>query len=137
MELLGKNPEFDIRGDGRSKIYARNNAHPSSYIDAASKTVNCFIAEGSSVYGTVRHSIVSTGCTIGKGALVEDSVIMPGAVIEDGAVVRHAILGEGSRICKGAVVGGAFEANEEKKISVTQKNAVLEENGVLLPGEML
>ena len=62
---------------------------------------------------------------------------MPGAIIEDGAVVRHAILGEGSRIGKGAVVGGAFAENEEKKISVTQKNAVLADNGVLLPGEML
>jgi len=137
MELLGKEPEFDIRGTGRDKIYARNNAHPSSYIDASAKTVNCFIAEGSEVYGTVRHSIVSTGCKIGKNALVEDSVIMPGAIIEDGAVVRHAILGEGSRICKGAVVGGAFAEKEEKKISVTQKNAVLSENGVLLPGEMI
>ena len=137
MELLGKNPEFDIRGDGNDKIYARNNAHPSSYVDASAKTVNCFIAEGSVVYGSVRHSIVSTGCYVGRNALVEDSVIMPGAIIEDGAVVRHAILGEGSHIGKGAVVGGAFAPNEEKKISVTQKNANLEANGVLLPGEML
>ena len=29
MDLLGKNPEFDIHGDEHTKIYARNNAHPS------------------------------------------------------------------------------------------------------------
>jgi glucose-1-phosphate adenylyltransferase len=137
MELLGKNPEFNIRGDEATRIYARNNAHPSSYIDPKAKTVNCFIAEGSEVYGSIRHSIVSTGCYIGEGALVEDSVIMPGAVIESGAIVRHAILGEGSKICKGAVVGGAFAAGEAKKISVTAKNAVLQPNAVLLPGEMI
>ena len=44
MELLGKEPEFDIRGDENSRIYARNNALPSSYIDENATTVNCFIA---------------------------------------------------------------------------------------------
>jgi len=137
MELLGKEPEFNIRGDERSKIYARNDAHPSSYIDDGAKTVNCFIAEGSEVYGTVRHSVISVGCTIGEDALVEDSVVMPGVVIESGAIVRHAILGENSRVGKNAVVGGAFKPKEKKKISVTSKGAVVEANTVLLPGEML
>jgi len=137
MELLGKDPAFNIRGDERSKIYARNNALPSSYIDQNAKTVNCFIAEGTEVYGTVRHSIISTGCTIGDGALVEDSVVMPGVVIESGAIVRHAILGENSRVCRNAVVGGAFSPDEKKEISVTAKGTVVEANTVLLPGEML
>ena len=57
MELLGKNPEFNIRGDERSKIYARNNALPSSYIDEQAKTINAFIAEGCEIYGTVLHRL--------------------------------------------------------------------------------
>ena len=137
MELLGKEPEFNIRGNERSKIYARNSALPSSYIDENAKTVNCFIAEGSEVYGTVHHSVISVGCTIGEDALVEDSVVMPGVVIESGAIVRHAILGENSKVCRGAVVGGTFKPKEKKKISVTSKGAVVEANTVLLPGEML
>lgn len=137
MDLLGKEPVFNLRGNEKTKIYARNNALPSSYIDAAAKTENCFVAEGSEIYGTVRHSIISTGCMVGEGALVEDSVVMPGAVIEPGAIVRYAILGENSKVCQGAVVGGTFRQNEKKKISVTQKNAVVAENTVLLPGEML
>ena len=137
MELLGKEPAFNIRGDEKSRIYARNNALPSSYIDEKAKTVGCFIAEGSEVYGTVRHSIISTGCTIGEDALVEDSVVMPGAVIESGTIVRHAILGENSHISRGCVVGGAFGPKEKKKISVTSKDSVMEPNTVLLPGEML
>ena len=137
MELLGKNPEFDIRGDEKTKIYARNNAYPSSYIDENAKTKNCFIAEGSEVYGTVSHSIISVGCTIGENAVVEDSVVMPGVVIESGAIVRHAILGEDSRVCRNAVVGGAYKPREKKQISVISKGAVVEENSVLLPGEMI
>ena len=135
MELLGKEPEFQIRGDERTKIYARNSALPSSYIDEDAKTFNCLIAEGCEVYGTVRHSVVSVGCTIGKDAIVEDSVVMPGVVIEDGAIIRHAILGENSKVCKNAVVGGAFGPDEKKEISVTSKGAVVET--VLLPGEMV
>ena len=137
MELLGKNPEFNIRGDEKSRIYARNSAQPSSYIDGNARTVNCFIAEGSEVYGTVNHSIISTGCFIGANALVEDSVVMPGVVIEPGAIVRHAILGENSRICANAVVGGSFGKQDKKQISVTSKGSTLAANTVLLPGEML
>ena len=137
MELLGKEPEFNIRGDERSKIYARNSALPSSYIDEDANIYNSFVAEGSEVYGTVRHSIISIGCTIGEDAVVEDSVVMPGVVIESGAIVRHAILGENSVIRRNAVVGGAYGPKDKKKISVTSKGAVVEENTVLAPGDMV
>ena len=134
MELLGKEPEFNLRGSARETIYTRNDAYPSSYIDEDAKIKNAFVAEGCEVYGTVKHSIISVGCTIGKGAVVEDSVVMPGVVIEPGAIVRHAILGEDSKVLKNAVVGGAFAEGEKKKISVTAKGAVVET--VLLPGDM-
>ena len=126
MDLLGKEPAFQIR----------NNAHPSSYVDAGAVIRNSFIAEGCEIYGTVRHSIISTGCRIGAGALVEDSVIMPGVTIEPNAIVRHAILGEDSIIHRGAVVGGTFAKNEKRKISVTAKSTEIAANDVLQPGEM-
>jgi len=137
MELLGKNPEFDLRGGKRETIYARNSALPSSYIDEDAKIVNSLVAEGCEVYGTVKHSVVSIGCTIGEGALVEDAVVMPGVVIEAGAIVRNCILGENSKVCKNAVVGGQFAEGEKKEISVTSKGAVIEANTVLKPGEMV
>ena len=137
MELLGKEPEFQLRGGKNSTIYARNSALPSSYIDEKATVVNSFVAEGCEVYGSVKHSVISVGCTIGEGAQIEDAVIMPGVVVEAGAIVRHAILGENSKVCRNAVVGGAFKPKEKKKISVTSKGAVVEANAVLKPGEML
>ncbi len=95
------------------------------------------MAEGCEVYGTVKHSVISVGCIIGKGAQVEDAVVMPGAIIEDGAIVRNAILGEDSHIGKNAVVGGVFAEGEKKQISVTSKGAELPANAVLAAGEML
>ena len=137
MDLLGKNPTFQLRGSKKSTIYARNSALPSSYIDEKAVVVDSFVAEGCEVYGSVKHSVISVGCTIGDGAQIEDAVIMPGVVVEAGAIVRHAILGEDSRICRNAVVGGAFAEGEKKKISVTSRGAVVEANAVLKPGDML
>ncbi len=137
MELLGKEPAFQLRGNKRSTIYARNSALPSSYIDTKAVISDSFVAEGCEVYGTVKHSVISVGCTIGEGAQIEDAVVMPGVVIEAGAIVRNAILGEDSRIGRNAVVGGAFAAKEKKRISVTSKGAVVEANAVLKPGDML
>ncbi len=134
MELLGKEPVFDLRGG--PKIFARNSAYPSSYIDENARIYNSLVAEGSNVYGTIRHSVISVGCTVGKDALVEDSVVMPGVTIEPGAIVRNAILGEDCRIGRGAVVGGIYKEGEKREISVTSKGAVIEANTVLLPGEM-
>ena len=137
MDVLGKKPVFDLRGGKRETIYTRNDAHPAAFIDDDAKVIDALVAEGCEVYGTIKHSVVSTGCYIGEGALVEDSVVMPDVVIEANAIVRHAILGEGSKVCKGAVVGGAFAEGEKKEISVVAKDAVVEANTVLLPGEML
>ena len=137
MELLGKNPEFNLRGGKRETIYARNTALPSSYIDDDAKIIDSLVAEGCEVYGTIKHSVVSIGCSIGKGVLVEDAVVMPGVVIEDGAIVRNCILGEDSKICKNAVVGGQFAEGEKRAISVTSKGAVIEANTVLKPGDMV
>lgn len=136
MDLLGIEPNFDIRGAENEKISARNNAMPSSYIAPEAQTVNCFIAEGGEIYGAVRHAIISTGCTIGAGALVEDSVIMPNVFVAPGAIIRHAIIGENCTISSGAVVGGAFPNGTKRKISVLGKNQTLPENAVVAPGEV-
>ena len=136
MDLLGIEPNFDIRGAENEKISARNNAMPSSYIASEAQTVNCFIAEGGEIYGAVRHAIISTGCTIGAGALVEDSVIMPNVFVAPGAIIRHAIIGENCTISSGAVVGGAFPNGTKRKISVLGKNQTLPENAVVAPGEV-
>ena len=133
MELLGKAPEFQLRGGKNETIYARNDAHPAAYIDEQAKVVDSLVAEGCEVYGSVKHSVVSVGCTIGKGAIVEDSVVMPGVVIEEGAIVRHAILGENSKVEANAVVGGV----DKSAISVTSKDAVVKANTVLAAGDML
>ena len=137
MENLALNPAFNLYGDGTAQIYARNYALPASYIDTKSKNVNCLIAEGCEVYGDITHSVISTGCKIGRNAMIEDSVIMPNVVIEDGVIIRNAIIGEDCKVCSGAVIGGSFREGEKRQISVVGKNHVIAANQVVKPGEVI
>jgi glucose-1-phosphate adenylyltransferase len=110
---------------------------PSSFISHEAKTEDALIAEGCEIFGIVRHSVISTGCKIGKNAMIEDSVIMPNVVIEDGVIIRNAIIGEDCKVCSGAVIGGSFREGEKRQISVVGKNHVIAVNQVVKPGEVI
>ncbi len=129
MDLLSDNPQIDLH-DKKFRIYARNMGMPPQYISEDAQVENCLITEGCEVCGNVKHSILSSGARIKKGATVIDSVIMPGAVIESGAVVRRAIIAENAVVRGGAVVGG-----EEGLIAVVSNGITVPEGTVVKPGE--
>ncbi|MEA4965613.1 MAG: glucose-1-phosphate adenylyltransferase [Oscillospiraceae bacterium] len=137
MDVLGSEPAFDL--GGRDRVYARNSAMPAAYLAVGSETVNCFITEGAEIYGSVRHSIISNGCTVAKGAEVENSVIMPEVAIGEGAVVKNAIVGENCVIGAGAQVGAAqiMEDDSALQITVIGKNQWIEPGSLVKPGEVL
>ena len=134
MELLGEQPAFELHG--KNRIYARNYAMPSSFLAREAVTENALIAEGCEIFGTVRHSIISTGSIVEAGAQVSDSVIMPNVHIESGAIIRNAIIGEDCCICANAVVGGVFADPTERKISVVGNGERVEANETVAPGEI-
>ena len=136
MDLLGKNPAFNIYGTSGNKIYARNTAMPSSFIAKSAEIHESFIAEGCEVYGMIEHSIISTGCTIGKGVEITDSVIMPNVTVENGAVIRSAIVAEGCHIKAGAHVGD-YAPGEERKIAVIGKDHTIPEGTIVAAGTIL
>ena len=131
MELLGPEPAFDLHEGG--KIYARNYAMPSSFVSRDAVTEDSLIAEGCEIFGIVRHSVISTGCTVEAGALIEDSVIMPNVRIKSDAIIRNSIIGEDVVINRSAIVGGGFEEGE-REITVISKGSVIKEGTVVAPG---
>ncbi len=137
MDILGEKPLLDMR-ENKNRIYARNNSLPCSYIDPDAKIENSYVAEGSSVYGIVKNSIISTGCTVEKGAIIENSLVMSGAVIEKRSVVRYAIIGEDAVIRANARIGDdpEFYAPSKWDIAVVGKDKEVEQNKVLLPKEV-
>ena len=134
MDLLGKDPAFDLSGG--KKIYARNTAKPATFIARSAELHECFISEGCEVYGMVNHSIISTGCAIGKGAEVTDSVIMPDVVIENGAIIRNAIIAEGCHVKAGARIGETGQ-DGERRISVVGKDKQIAEGAVIAAGAIV
>lgn len=136
MDILGERPAMDLR-KSRARVYARNYAHPSSFIEEGAKIQTSFVAEGSHVAGTVIHSVVSTGCTVEKGAVVKDSVLMPGVVVKKSARVAYCVVGEDTEIGVNAKVGDdpEFYPKNAWGITVLGKKRKVEQNAVIPPKE--
>lgn len=137
MDILGPNPVFDLK-DGVNCIYARNYAHPSSYIAPDAKIVNSYVSEGSAIYGKVYNSIISTGCVVEKDAEIYNSFVMPDAVIENHSIIRYSIIGEGAIVHSNARIGDSPQFYDKDKwgVSVVGKDKVIEQNKILLPNEI-
>ena len=133
MDLLGDKPAFDISDVSGGRIRARNTAMPSSYIAPNAEVKDSFVAEGCEVFGSIRHSVLSTGCAVGKGAEITDSVIMPNVVVENGVSIRSAIIAEGCHIKAGARIGGGG-VGQARRITVIGKEQTVGEGAVVEAG---
>jgi glucose-1-phosphate adenylyltransferase len=139
MDLLDKNSGINLNDTGW-KIYARNSAEPPHYLGLNAKIENSLVSEGCEIDGTLRNSILSHSCTVGKGAIVENSIVMPGAAIDENAVVRYAIIGPGAVVKKGAQIGENLTAaaeNGEWEIALIGPDTVIKEGEVVLKGKMI
>ncbi len=137
MDVLGDKPNLDLN-DPKNRIYSRNYGHPSSYIGEGAEVVDSHIAEGSTVYGKVYNSIISTGCVIGKDAEIYNSFVMPNSVIEEHSTIRYSIVGEDAVIHANAKIGDNPEFYEKNEwgITVVGKDKEVPKNFVLGPKEV-
>ena len=117
MELIDIIPEFNLYEE-YWKIYTKSDRIPPQYISADAKITKCIIGEGSEIYGEVTNSVIGSGVTIEKGAVVKDSIIMQDSVIGEGAVVEEAIVAEDVKDGAGAHlgVGGYAQSKYDQKV---------------------
>ena len=125
MDLLGENPEFDLF-DKNFPIMSNVTTRPPHYIGPDARVEDCLISNGCKVFGSVRHSIISTDCVIDERAVVEDSVLLPGAHVKAGAHVARAILGENPTVEEDVKLGS---------VDVTKDTAVVGNDVVIGKGE--
>ena len=125
MDLLGENPEFDLY-DKSFPIMSNITTRPPHYIGPEARIDDCLISNGCKVFGTVRHSILSTDAVVDERAVVEDSVLLPGARVKAGAHVVRAILGENSVVEEGVKLGS---------VDATKDTAVVGNDVVIGKGE--
>ena len=104
MDLIEIIREFNLYEE-YCKIYTKSDRIPPQYISADAKITKCIIGEGSEIYGEVTNSVIGSGVTIEKGAVVKDSIIMQDSVIGEGAVIEKAIVAEDVKVGAGAHLG--------------------------------
>ena len=104
MDLLGPNPAFDIYSS-TFPIMSNSSTRPPAFVGKDGNIDDCLVSNGCQVYGTAKHSILSTDAYVGERATVIDSVLLPGARVKDGARVVRAILGENSVVEENVSLG--------------------------------
>ena len=125
MHLLGDHPEFDLF-DKSFPIMSNDSTRPPHFIGPDGRLEDCLVSNGCKIYGTARHSILSTDAIVGDRAIVEDSVLLPGAIVKDGAHVVRAILGENAVVEEGVKLGS---------VDSTKDTAVVGNDVVIGKGE--
>ena len=131
MDLLDESSDLDLSDDSW-KIYSRNPNLPAARIGSGAKLEECMVAEGCSVEGEVRHSLLFQGAVVGSGAVVVDSVVMRGANIADGAVVYRAVIAENAKVGEGAHVGA-----EGAELCVLGPDSWIAPDACVKPGESI
>ena len=94
------------------------------------------ITDGCNIQGTVKHSVLFSGVTVEKGAIVEDAVVMGHTKICAGAVVRHCIIAENVVIKEGAVVGEKPKKGGVGDVATIASNVTIGE-GVTIPADAM
>lgn len=125
MDLLGPNPEFDIYSHD-FPIMSNASTRPPAFFGKDAAADDCLVANGCKVFGTVKHSILSTDAFVGERAQVIDSVLLPGARVKAGACVVRAILGENASVEENVEVGS---------VDVTKDTSVIGNDVVVGKGE--
>ncbi|MBR1409146.1 MAG: glucose-1-phosphate adenylyltransferase, partial [Clostridia bacterium] len=69
MDLLEEHPSIDLH-DKKFRVYARNTGELPQYIADSALVDNCLITEGCEIYGSVKHSILSSGAIVEQDAQV-------------------------------------------------------------------
>lgn len=144
MDLIDDPPKFDLN-DRKWVIYSRNYALMPHFIGENAQITRSTVTEGCVIDGKVDHSVVFSGVTIGKGAVVNDAVIMPGAVISEGAVVDKSVIGPGAKIGANAKIGVNHESEDNPYkskycthgIVLIEGGAAVPDNGDILKGSMV
>lgn len=134
MDLLGKNPNFDIF-DKNWKIYTRNAPYPPHFVAKTGEINNSLVSSGSYIEGKVINSLIGLNVIIKEGAIVENSIILDDVVINKGAKINYSIIAEGAVIGENAKI--AAEGKSSSDITVVANSVKIGKNVVIGTSEMI
>lgn len=137
MDLLAEIPPIDLN-DRSWVIHTRTEERPPVRISAGAEVRDSMITDGCVISpgAIVERSVLSPGVRVLPGAVIRESVVLTDAVIQSGARVERAIIDKRVMIGENAVVGG-IELDREPRITMVGKKSVLPEKLIVEPGAVI
>lgn len=118
MDLLNEVPELDLF-DNNWRIYSVNPNQPPQYLSDGAEVTESLVNEGCVVYGTINHSVLFQGVTVGQHSFLKNTVVMPDAVIGNNVYIENAIVPSGLVVPDGMVIRS--DKDIEEVILVTEE----------------
>ncbi len=118
MDLIKRPHEIDL-SDPNWKIYTNTMDLPPQYIGENANIKESLIADGCSVFGEVRNSILSHKVKVGEGSIVSDSVIMPNVRIGKNVIIEKAMIADDSIIKDNTII-----RNDTEEIAVISQDKI-------------
>lgn len=104
MELIDLIPEFNLYEE-HWRIYTNSEIIEPQYVSHEAVIEKSIIGEGSNIFGTIINSVISSGVTIEKGAVVKNSIIMKDTYIGENTEIERSIIAENVKIGNNTKIG--------------------------------
>lgn len=136
MDLLQHPPSLDLN-DRSWIIHTRTEERPPVRIDGGSDIINSMISDGCVIESgaLIEQSILGPGVRIGKNAKIVNSVLMTDVTIKENAVITKSILDKRVFVEKDAAVGMAD--NAENLTTMIGKNSLVPSGMIIKSGAII
>ena len=116
MELVDDSPP-SVLDDRDWPVFTHHSALAPAQIRAGARVEATVVSPGCTIAGSVRRSVLSSGCKVGRGALVSDSVLLPGAQVGDGCVLDRVVVDTNCRVAPCLSLGACFGPEQGHYVS--------------------
>jgi len=137
MDLLDDPPPIDLN-DRSWIIHTRTEERPPARIANKAEVVDSMITDGCiiSAGALVERSVLSPGVRVMPGAVVRESILLTDSTIESGAVVERTIVDKHVRVGEKTRVGG-IDRSGPLRITMIGKNSHLGSGLTIEPGAVI
>ena len=137
LELCG-DTALDLY-DNNWKIYTKSEDLPPAKIGKSATITTSLISNGCKIDGTVEHSVLSPGVTVGKGTIIKDSVILNDVHIGENCKIENAIIDKDTIVGKNTIIGYGDDYSPNKDnpkvlssgLNVIGKKLILPDNLII------
>ncbi len=137
MDLLKEPPSINLN-DRSWIIHTRTEERPPARIARGATVIDSMITDGCMIESgaVVEHSILSPGVRVGAGATIRESVILTDTEIQAGAAVECTIIDKRVVIGENTHIGGSY-SGEGHPITMIGKKSMVTANMVVEAGAVI